>query len=329
MRKLILFLVALIILLIVPSYLWYKFSLKPLTKNENFISVVIPKNTSTETIINILSEKQLIKSRLAFKIYTKVHRTDKHLRAGQFSISSHWSVPEIIDHLTTGGYEGVWITLLEGWRREQYALEIAKQVNNFSITEFLNLTQDQEGYLFPETYLVPATATPQSIVNLLTKTFKDKTQDLFTKNKSGLTDQQVIIIASILERESARDSDHPIIAGILIKRLNNDWPLQADATLQYSKVDNQLKTNNYQLLTIQDWWPTPFASDKELDSPYNTYVNPGLPPTPISNPGLVTIQSVLNPQSTDYWFYLTDLQGQMHYAETLDQHNQNIAKYLK
>jgi UPF0755 protein len=113
------------------------------------------------------------------------------------------------------------------------------------------------------------------------------------------------------------------VAGILIKRLNSDWPLQVDATVQYAKASRTCK------LTACDWWPQNISrSDIDLDSPYNTYKNPGLPLTPICNPSFISLKSALNPASSNYWFYLHDSKGQIHFATTLEEHNENIRLYL-
>jgi UPF0755 protein len=129
-----------------------------------------------------------------------------------------------------------------------------------------------------------------------------------------------MVLASIVEREGRTDEDRPVIAGILLKRLNSDWPLQADATLQYAL--------GYQAFE-KSWWKKALTvEDKKIRSPYNTYLNAGLPPAPISNPGLSSIRAVVYPTVSPYWYYLHDPQGRVHYATTLEEHEQNIASYL-
>ena len=139
--------------------------------------------------------------------------------------------------------------------------------------------------------------------------------------KTGLTWNEVITLASIVEREGRSDEDRPVIAGILLKRLKADWPLQADATLQY--------VLGYQAFEKSWWKKSLTATDKTVQSPYNTYRNPGLPPAPISNPGLASIKAVVYSKESDYWFYLHDNDGRIHYARTLEDHNSNIAAYLQ
>jgi UPF0755 protein len=131
----------------------------------------------------------------------------------------------------------------------------------------------------------------------------------------------VITLASIIEREGQTNEDRPVIAGILMNRLEAGWPLQADATLQYA-LGYQSKDKTW-------WKKTLYDEDKKINSPYNTYANPGLPPGPISNPGLASIQAAIYPKKTDYWYYLHDPAGGVHYAITLEEHNANIAKFLR
>ena len=131
-------------------------------------------------------------------------------------------------------------------------------------------------------------------------------------------------MASLVEREAKHDDDRPVIAGIMLKRLKADWPLQIDATLQYALANLRCIAKS-----SCDWWIVPTAADKKINSAYNTYLNNGLPPAPICNPGLSSIKAVVNPQTNNYWFYISDSKGQMHYAKTIEEHNENIAKYLR
>jgi UPF0755 protein len=133
-------------------------------------------------------------------------------------------------------------------------------------------------------------------------------------------------LASLVEREARREEDRPIVAGILLKRWQNNWALQADATIQYEAGSKNcgigLKGEKC------DWWEPVKKTDLGIDSPYNTYKYKGLPPTPICNPGLASIKAVIYPKETDYWFYLSDTSGKIHYARTVEEHNENIRQYL-
>ncbi len=135
---------------------------------------------------------------------------------------------------------------------------------------------------------------------------------------------QAVILASLIEREAISDEERPYIAGILLNRIEIGMPLQVDATVQYaigskrcvSKIDC-------------DWWQTPTRADLEIVSPFNTYTFTGLPQAPIANPGIMSLRAALEPVDSDYLYYIHDPEGRIHYAETLEEHNSNVAQYLR
>jgi UPF0755 protein len=136
----------------------------------------------------------------------------------------------------------------------------------------------------------------------------------------NFTQNEVMTLASIVSHEASTAQDMKMVAGVLMNRLNIGMPLQSDVTLQYAKgYDRQLKT----------WWPEPKAADKAIVSPFNTYMNRGLPPHPICNPGSDSIIAVLQPAKNNFIYYLADSQGKVHYAATLEEHNKNVDKYLR
>jgi UPF0755 protein len=193
---------------------------------------------------------------------------------------------------------------------------------SFDKAQFIRLAKPQEGFLFPDTYLIPQLISPEAAVNLLRKTF-DKRVDEAVRAKiadKGLSLNEALILASIIEREARTLNDMQIVAGILENRLAAGIPLQVDCTLQYIRgYDAKEKT----------WWPVPLAEDTKRKSPYNTYLNKGLPPAPIANPSMDAVNAVINPVSSDYLYYISDTEGGMHYAKTLEEHNQNVQTYLR
>lgn len=277
----------------------------------------IPQGQPIDTIAKRLQDAGLIRSRYAFKLLVLGRNMSQKIQAGSFRLKPSMSLSVLTDQLTHGSLD-IWVTLLEGWRREEMAQALVAEFttdSSFDLTEFLRLTAGQEGYLFPDTYLLPRDASAAAVAKILTDTFAKKVD--FSTNQSGLTQKQVVILASLVEREVRTDADRALVAGILIKRLDNDWPLQVDATVQYITGRSG------------DWWPQDLTkADIALKSPYNTYQHPGLPPAPIANPGLASIAAVLNPKASDSWFYLSDLEGRIHYAATIEEHNANIARYL-
>jgi UPF0755 protein len=249
----------------------------------------------------------------------------KKIQAGSFKLNQSMTVTQIAQTLTQGRLD-FWITILEGWRREEIAtyLEKAYAENGLQFDRglFLSLTQDKEGYLYPDSYLLPLTATTQTAVNQLTNTFDQKVTtglaDQIAANSLSLN--QILTLASLIEREAKTDASRKMVAGVLLNRLDIGMPLQVDATLQYAKGYDAQK---------QDWWAPPLSADKAIVSPFNTYQNPGLPPAPICSPSFSSIQAALNPTPSDYFYYITGNDGQMYYAQTLDQHNTNINRYLR
>lgn len=279
----------------------------------------ISAGDGVRTIAANLAEENLIRSPTAFFVLIKLMGIERNLQAGEFRLNRAMDSKTIARELTHGS-EDTWITTLEGWRNEEIAAALSK---NLDIPESEFLKSAKLGYMFPDTYLVPQDATAGAIIEIFTSAFDKKvTADMKADIRaSGMTLNEVLTLASIVEREGHTDEDRPVIAGVLLNRLKAGWPLQADATLQFALgYQSQEKT----------WWKkTLYDEDKKVNSPYNTYANPGLPPGPISNPGIASIRAAIYPKKTPYWYYLHDPSGGVHYAVTLDEHNANIEKYLR
>lgn len=314
MKKFLLFPLFIFIILAAGALWFYKNSL-PVSQTEKFSYFVIEKGTSATQVGNKLQSGGYIKSALAFKIYLQLTGQTAKLQAGEFRLSSSFTLFETVASLFKGPSE-LWVTVPEGLRREEIATKFAAALNKDATfaNDFLTASKSKEGYLFPDTYLFPRDATATTIVKKMTDTFDSKTKDL--KNNSGLTFEQAIVLASILERETKTDTERPVVAGILINRLNAGMPLQVDAAVQYA------------VGTSKNWWPVLTYDDLLIKSAYNTYKNQGLPPSPIASPGISSIKAALNPVASDYWYYIHDGSGQIHYAKTLAEHNANVAKYL-
>lgn len=266
-----------------------------------------------------LSEDNLIRSSTAFFVLIKLMGIERSLQAGEFRLNRTMDARSLARELTHG-FEDIWVTTLEGWRNEEIATALAK---NLDLPESEFLRAAKMGYMFPDTYLIPQDATAGAIIAIFTGAFDQKvTADMRADIRTaGMTLEKVVILASIVEREGRTDEDRPVIAGILLNRLKAGWPLQADATLQYALgYQSQEKT----------WWKKELTdADKKVNSPYNTYANPGLPPGPISNPGIASIRAVIYPKTTDYMFYLHDPTGAVHYAKMVEEHNANVERYLR
>jgi len=287
---------------------------------------VVPKGYGVDEIGQALFEQGFIRHRHAFKIMAVKEGIAKDLQAGDFRLSPSMNLFEIAQNLTHGTLD-VWVTIPEGLRREEIAYKLTEAFveykAEFPAQEFLENTESLEGYLFPDTYLIPKDASANQVVEILRGTFDQKVPDemKLSANKLDLTFQKALILASLVEREAKHESDRPIVAGILLKRLEKGWPLEVDASIQYALGAASCKSN-----FDCKWWPV--LKDTKFKSPYNTYQNKGLPPTPICNPSLSSIKAALSPEETDFWFYLSDSSGNIHFSETLEEHEENIEKYL-
>ena len=309
-------------LLVVSAFIsfnyWYQTALEaPGTGVEKVF--VVKKGETSKDIGARLEKEGIIKNSLAFRIFLYLTSTEAQIEAGSFNLSSDKTTTEILEDLQHGQLDR-WVTLVEGLRVEEIA-EVLTSEFKIDKKKFISLAQ--EGYMFPDTYLIPVGATEEKIVATLKENF-DKKVDDGIKNKAkkqGLTVEELVILASVVERESRDLEERLIIAGILLKRLKEGMPIAVDATLQYAL--------GYQK-PEKSWWKKALTiQDLELESPYNTRKKVGLPPTPISNPGLSSIKAVAQPNETKYYYYIHDEDGNVHFAETFSEHEANIARHLK
>jgi UPF0755 protein len=313
-------------------YFWWTTIVKPVKPGSTEkIRVVIPQGASAAEIGLILADKKLIKDPFVFRIAAHLNGASTKIASGDYSLSPASSLAEIFTELEKGPLD-IWVTIPEGWRREQIAARLEAQLTTsakkFSPQEFLSISQGMEGKLFPDTYLVPQTADAQAIIAIMTGTFAKKTQDvLVPPYPEGLTEAEVLTLASIIERETKGNAEErATVAGILLKRLKSKWALQADATIQFARDTEEVQ--NPAFVGDLKFWQPVSSDDKKIQSPFNTYENTGLPPGPIANPGLVSLSAAMHPSDSPYWYYLHDAQGNIHYAKTIQEHNQNVAKFL-
>lgn len=262
--------------------------------------VSIPSGSSVRAVAHILREHNLIRSPLIFTLYVRLR--DIELQAGEYKLTPT-RISSLARELTQGREDEVKITIPEGYRVEQIA-----QVAGLPVSDLLVAVKGKEGQLFPDTYFVSQDITAPELV--------ERMHDNFI-TKVGEIDKETLILASLVERETKGGDEKPVVAGILKKRLEAGWALELDATIQYI-LGNQ-----------NDWWPTTTLADRQIKSPYNTYLYAGLPPEPICNPGLASIQAVQHAKDSPYWFYLHDRDGIIRYAVTNEEHAKNIAVYIR
>lgn len=329
MKNRIFFLFLLVALTSFALWFWWSNSIQPVNLQDRETKIfVVQKGESIRQVARRLEDEGLIRSKLAIFLLMKSQGTEKNIQAGTFRLSASMTPEAIIKELAHGTLD-IWITTVEGWRAEEVADYLRKSLpETADYHSYLEAVSGREGYLFPDTYLIPKDASASAVISILLANFEKKFDKDIEKDaqKIGLTRQEVVILASIVEREAKYDEDRPVVAGILLNRLRQDMPLQADATVQYAVAMGQCVIAPVKPCT---WWPKNLTKDDlKIDSPYNTYLNTGLPPTPISNPGLAAIKAAAQPAKTDFIFYLSDQEGRMHYAKTLDEHNENIRRYL-
>ncbi|MFA6532806.1 MAG: endolytic transglycosylase MltG [Patescibacteria group bacterium] len=308
----------LLIVVSVSFYLFYKEGSLPVNKNDTISKMfVVKQGEPLDTIVNSLANESLIRNKIVFYLVVRKLGIERKIQAGEFRLSPNMNANEVANTLTHGTLD-IQITLIEGMRKEEMAQVISKALN---IPEIEVVRSTKEGYIFPDTYMIPKNATMDVVLTIIKNNSKFSDVIKTIAKKSKLTEKEVMILASLVEREARQPETREKIAGIILKRYLADWPLDLDATLQY--------VLGYQSLD-KTWWKNSLTDeDKKIDSPYNTYKNKGLPPEPICSPSLSSIEAVLNANpSTPYWYYLTDPQGVMHYAITLEEHENNISKYL-
>jgi len=315
LKNLFIFFAFIITLIAITTVGYYRYMLSPANpRDDRNLRITIAKGESVSEIARNLESDGIIKSSDFFKLYIRLNGLTNSIQAGEHLVSPSNTLQEIIYLLGTGKSD-VWVTFPEGLRTEE-VIEIIENQMSIDATEasFKGL----EGKLYPDTYSFPIDADAEEIIQVLTDNYENKISPLRSDIvKTGLTEDEVISLAAIIERETLSDEEKPIVAGILLKRMNSDWALETDANIQYIIGDES------------EWWPIPTIEDRKIPSPYNSYLNLGLPPTPIANPGIESIKAVIYSEPSDYWFYLHDKSGNIHYGATLVDHNINIEKYIR
>lgn len=315
------------VFLIVVFLVWAVKAIKPASSDTSLKDFLIVKGTSASQIGDKLQKEGLIRSSLAFKIYVQVTASQRRIQAGEYGLSPSYSLFKVVEELVKGPQE-LWVTIPEGYRREEIAEKFTETLGKDEtfIEEFIDKSSGLEGFLFPDTYLFPKTVNAEAVVKKMKSTFDLRVDKKMQEDikMTGYNVDQIITMGSMVERETITDKERPIVAGILFKRLKAGWALQVDAALQYAVASQKCKG----VLRNCEWWSTLTKEDLQIPSRYNTYKYSGLPPTPIANPGLSSIRAALFPEESEYWFYLHDSKGQIHYAKTIEEHNENVSKYL-
>lgn len=306
MKKFLALLLIFVVFTIVGTFIFITANTSPVSNVNTTKNFVINQGEGINSISQRLESLGLVRNKYVFILLAYNMGLNQKLQAGLFRLSPSLTTPEIISKLSSGGSHDYWLKIIEGQRIRELTIKFDEKL---------------EGYIYPDSYLIPEAYSSDQIYTIIKKNFDEKLKLAKTNpTNTNLSDSQAIILASLLEREGRSLTSKQIIAGILLNRLSVNMALQVDATVQYAR-DNRLSTKTY-------WLPVT-KNDLLINSPYNTYKYPGLPPTPICNPGYDSIYATYHPTDTDYMYYITGTDGQMHYAKTLDEHNSNIAKFLK
>jgi UPF0755 protein len=319
---------ALIILAVVAAGVWYQLSLRPAAASgEARVRIKVESGSSPREIASLLKQKNLIRSSLAFDVYTRLSGTRSKLQAGTYNLSPADTTNKIVDALVSGKTDLVSITFLPGatlaenrkalidagYTQQEVDTALGKTYSHPLFAD-KPASADLEGYIYGETYQFESTATVEQILG---QTFDEyykviQVNDLVAKfNTQGLNLYQGITLASIIQREVATPSDMAQVAQVFLKRRAQDMPLGSDVTYQY----------------IAD--KTGVPRDPGLDSPYNTRRYAGLPPGPISAPGLSALKAVGSPAAGNYLYFLSGDDDKTYFATTNEEHEANISAHCQ
>lgn len=307
------------ILVGIVSALWFRHTVSaPAGDDATPRRFIITSGEGVNAISRNLKTAGFIRNAFVFETYLWWKGLEGRLIAGEYDLKSSFSIRELTRVLVAG--ETISrerdITILEGWTRKDIA-EYLEEGGLVKAKEFLEKTKELEGYLFPDTYRIFKDASIEEIVVKMRAEFERKVTSAMRVDiaKQKKTLREVIIMASILEREVRSPEEMQLASDLFWRRLAIGMPLQSDATINF--VTNGKR-------------PQPTYDDLKIDSPYNTYLYRGLPPGPIGNPGLSAIMAAIYPKPNAYWYYLTTLDtGVAHFSKTYEEHLQKKAKYLK
>lgn len=281
----------------------------------------IERGDSVKKIAQELENEKIIKSSNFFLIYSLLTNNNKSIQAGEYLLSPQMNIPQIIKIIVGGKVNEEKITIIEGWDLDDianYLTEkgISTKEEFFKVTGEPRNKDSLEGYIFPDTYNITSRDTAETIVQKALLNFEIKiTSELKNEiEKQGKTIEEIIIMASIIEKEVRTLEDKKNVSDVLWKRINAGIPLQTCATVLYA---------------IGEKKPNVSTADTEVDSLYNTYRNRGLPIGPIANPGMNSILAAIYPTKNNYWYYLSSPDGKTHFSTTLDEHNYKKNLYLR
>ncbi len=317
----------------------------PVGDGSNMVEFVIePGQNANQIAINLSRNGVISPARESLFInYLRYYGLDARLVAGKFQVSPAMTMPALVGTLINPTSQDITLTFLKGWRVEEYAnylatvkpanidadqflaivrREVPVDVSAFSYLADLPNDTSLEGYLFPDSYTVPTDADALLVINMMLQNFDRQVTPAMRQNfgSRGLTIPQAVTLASIVEREAVQPEERPTIASVFLNRLGQNIKLDADPTVQYAVGYTEI---------TDSWWKVPLSlADLQSDSPYNTYLYVGLPPTPISNPGFGSLDAVARPAETEFLYFVAECRGYAPgshlFSVTYDEHLQNV-----
>lgn len=291
------------------------------------VIVMIPNGSSAGEVAGILREKGVVRSAFGFKVLARLSGKSGELKPGAYELNPAAGTKAALDKIASGDVSARWITIPEGYTLSQIGerleahrvgsaarfRDLASRGGESFETSFAHPGAGLEGYLFPDTYLIPLGSTEEHAIQMMLDAFGSKAAEPLAGeiSRSGMTLHDCVTLASLVEREARIPKDRALISAVIHNRLEIGMPLQVDATVIYA-----LGYHKKRLL----------YSDYEVESPYNTYRNPGLPPGPIASPGLESMKAALHPAQADYLYYVARPDGSHIFTRTLDEHRKATSR---
>jgi UPF0755 protein len=325
MKKIVGIVTVMLIAILVAGGFYYIYATKSPLKGEE-VTIVVKEGDSLYNMLDTLDNQGAIRNKVLMKIYMKLHNTSVDLIPGTFKVSGKSSIDELIAILGNQNNEGsISVTIPEGYDIEKMAIlfeekalftkdEFLKAVKEYPTPDYIPAKDgrryDLEGFLFPDTYFFNEGVQPNEVIATMNNAFNSKINSIIPEGGSVY---DIITIASLIENETRVDEERPLVSSVIYNRLNKEMKLQIDATIIYALGEH--------VDTVLD-------KHLEIDSPYNTYKNYGLPLGPISSPGLASISAASNPESTDYMFYVLIKGEDNHYFTDNDEDFMNKLKEL-
>jgi UPF0755 protein len=314
---------------------------RPVSDDPRPVHFVVRQGDTATTVAQNLETAGLVRSSLGFRLAARLSGVASHLEAGDYELRPNMPLNQVISILAQGRMAGGLLTIPEGWR----ALEIADALDRDHLTtraDFIRVVEHPgfplpsflqsapagsslEGFLFPDSYRFQPNSPADQIARTMVDNFgRHLTPDLLAGfQANGLTLYQAVTLASIVEREAVRPVERPVIASVYLNRLRRGMKLQADPTVQYALVPTDRPES-----PVSEYWKRQLSfADLKIISPYNTYQVTGLPPGPICNPGLASLEAVAHPATSDFLYFVARPDGSHAFARTLEEHDQNVAKY--